>query len=329
MKLDKGIYQQAQGLGITVTQFLNKEAPSQQEGLDAFEFALMEQDINLTKGTVESFYRTSDDSVLFPEFINRNIRVGIAGLSAQDLTLADVIATTTTIDSGVYQSVNAQFSEKKLDFKKIAEGAPFPTVTITTAKQSIDLAKIGVKLEASYEVLRRMKLPLFSIHMQLIGKRLAKRMVAYAVYKIINGDGNNNAAPKTTKALTYDNLLEFYLDMDNWEATVWLAKKTLLKEMLKLTEFKDSRLFDTASSGTLATPFGNDVKKFNWTETTLGDNQLIQLDKSASLEMIKEAGAELIETDKVIDKQIEGTVISQVVGFSRIFTDAAQVFQKG
>jgi len=328
-KLEKGMYQQAQNGGMTVTQLLNKERPSQQEGLDAFEFALMEQDINLTKDTVERFYRTTDDSVLFPEFINRNIRVGIAGLGAQDLTLADVVATETTIDSGVYQSVQAQFSEKKLDFKKISEGTPFPTVTITSANNTIQLAKIGVKLEASYEVLRRMKLPLFSIHMQLIGQRLAKRMVAYAMYKIINGDGNSNAAPATTKALSYDNLLDFYLDMDNWEATVWTAKKALLKSMLKLTEFKDSRLFDTARSGTLATPFGNDMKKFNWTETTLGDNKIVQLDKSAALELVKETGAELIETDKVIDKQIEGTVISQVMGFSRIFTDAAQVFQVG
>ncbi len=327
-KFEKGMYQQAQKLGLTMTQLLEKENPSQREGLDAFEFALFEQQINLKHDTVERFYRTNDDAVLFPEFINRNVRIGIEGLSAQDLSLADVIATTTTIDAAVYQTVNAQFSDKKLDFKKIAEGGEFPTVSISTANQSIKLAKIGVKLEATYEVLRRMKLPLFSIHMQLIGKRLAKRMVAYAIYNIINGDGNGNGAPKVTKALNYDNLLDFYLDMDNWEATVWLAKKVVLKEMLKLAEFKDSRLFDTARTGTLATPFGNEVKKFNWTETTLADNQLIQLDKSASLEMIKETGAELIETDKVIDKQLEKTVISQVVGFSRIFTDAAQIFEK-
>ena len=328
-KLEKGMYQQAQETGQTVTQLLEKERPSQLEGMDAFEFALMERDINLTKDTVERFYRTTDDSVLFPEFINRNIRVGIAGLGAQDLTLADVVATETSIDSGVYKSVAAEFSEKKLDFKKISEGTPFPSVTITAANNSINLAKVGVKLEASYEVLRRMKLPLFSIHMQLIGKRLAKRMVAYAMYNLINGDGNNNEAPAVTKTLAYDNLLDFYLDMDNWEATVWTAKKALLKSMLKLDEFKDTRLFDTARSGTLATPFGNDMKKFNWTETTLGDSKILQLDKSAALELVKETGAELIETDKVIDRQLESTVISQVIGFSRIFTDAVQVYQVG
>lgn len=329
VKLEKQMYQEARAKGMTFSELLAVENPSSIEGLDAFEFALYDRDINLKRDTVERFYRTKEDSILFPEFINRNVRVGIAGLSARDLTLDDLIATTTTIDSGVYDTVNAEFDAKKIDFKKIAEGAPFPTVTISTAKQSIRLAKIGVAMDATYEVLRRMKLPLLSIHMQLIGKRLAKRMVAYAMYNIINGDGNDNAAPQAAPAVvSYDNLLDFFMDMDSWESTVWTAKKTLLKEMLKLAEFKDPLLFDTGRTGNLATPFGNATKRFNWTETALGDNMLVQLDKSAALEQVKESGAELIETDKVIDRQFEKTVVSQVMGFSRIFTDAATIFVK-
>ncbi len=329
MKFAKEMYQAARRAGMNLTEFLEKEKPSRKEGLDAFEFALFERDINLKKGTVEQFYRTQEDSILFPEFINRNVRIGIAGLSAKDVMLGDIVATETGIDAGVYETVKAQFDSKKdLDFRRVTEGAPFPTVTLTSAKNSIRLAKIGIAMEATYEVLRRIKLPLLSIHMQLIGKRLAKKMVAYAVYVLVNGDGNSNGLTPTSAAVSYDNLLSWFLEMDNWESTVWFAKKALIKEMLVLTEFKDSRLFDTARTGSLATPFGNDLKKFNWSDTTLGDNQLFQLDKSASLEMVKETGAELIETDKVIDRQFEKTVISQVVGFSKIFDDACMIFQK-
>jgi HK97 family phage major capsid protein len=251
----------------------------------------------------------------------------MAGLGRFDLTIEELIATTTTIDSGVYETVKAEFDTKKLDFRRIAEGSPFPTVTITSGKNSIRLAKIGLAMDATYEVLRRMKLPLMAIHMQLIGKRLAKRMVAYAMYNVISGDGNDNAAPQADPAsISYDNLLDFFLDMDAWEATLWTAKTATLKKILKLDEFKDSRLFDTAATGNLARIFGYQVRRFNWTETTLGDGMVIQLDKSAALELVKENGAELVETDKVIDRQLEKTVISQVVGFSRIFADAAKVF---
>jgi len=328
IKIELGMYQGARQKGMTMSELLEKERPSEKEGLDAFEFALFERDINLRRDTVEKFYRTTEDSVLFPEFINRNVRIGLVGLGKRDLVLDDLIATTTSIDSGVYETVQAVFETKKLDFKKIAEGAPIPTVTMSTGKQSIRLAKIGIAMDATYEVLRRMKLPLLSIHMQLIGKRLAKKMVAYAVHVLVNGDGNDNAITPTSEVISYENLLSWMLDMEQWEPTVWFAKKATLKEILVLEEFMDTRLFDTAKTGALATPFGFDMKKFNWEETTLGDDQIFQVDKSAALELVTESGAELIETDKVIDKQLEKTVISQVMGFAKIFTEAAAIFEK-
>jgi len=243
--------------------------------------------------------------------------------------LRGLVATTTTIDSGVYQTIKAEFDAKKIDFKRVTEGAPFPTVAISAGKESITLAKIGIGMDVTYEVLRRMKLPLLAIHMQLIGQRLAKRNVAYAMYSIINGDGNDNAAAQTQPtAVSYDALLDFYLDMENWEATVWSAKKALLKTIFKLDEFKDPLLFDTAKTGDLAKAFGYNIKRFNWTETPLGDDMLVAVAKNAALELVKESGAELVETDKVIDKQFEKTVISQVMGFSRIFKEAATIFKK-
>uniref|UniRef100_C6E6R1 Phage major capsid protein n=1 Tax=Geobacter sp. (strain M21) TaxID=443144 RepID=C6E6R1_GEOSM len=328
-KFEKDLYKQAQAEGLTLSQKLEQEAPSGAEGLDAFQFQLYERGINPQLATVERFYQTSEDSVLFPEFINRNVRVGIAGLGRLDLTLDDMVATTTTIDSGVYQTVQAQFDAKKIDFNRVAEGAPFPTVSMATGKESITLAKIGIGMDATYEVLRRMKLPLLAIHMQLIGQRLAKRMVAYGMYNVINGDGNANAAPQAAPAaISYENLLDFYLDMEDFEATVWAAKKPILKEVFKLNDFRDPLLFDTAKTGNLPPAFGYNIKKFNWTESILGDDLIVQIAKNAALELVKESGAELIETDKVIERQFQKTTISQVIGFSRIFKNAAYVFKK-
>jgi len=327
MKLAKEMYKQARNQGMTFSELLTVEAPSKNEKLDAYQFQLFERGINLKTSTVEQFYRTTEDSILFPEFINRNVRIGLAGLSGLDLALEDIVATTTTIDSGVYDSVNAAFANKDLDFKRITEGAAFPTVTISTAKNSVRLAKLGLKIESSYEVLRRMKLPLLAIHIQLIGQRIAKRNVAYGMYNIVNGDGNNNAAPATAAtALGYAALLKHYLSMDEFTGTVMAAKTADMESILNLDEFKNALLFDTAKTGNIPSPFGLPFKRFNWTETTLGNKLVPIIAKNATLEMIKETGAELIETDKVIDKQLENTVISNVIGFSRIFTNAAKIF---
>lgn len=327
MKLAKEMYKEAHSKGLTFSELLAIESPSKQEGLDAYQFALMDRDINLKRDTVERFYRTTEDSVLFPEFINRNVRIGLAGLTGLDLSLDDITATITTIDSGVYDSVSAAFANKDVDFKRVGEGAEFPTVKITTDKNSVRLAKLGVKIEMTYEVLRRMKLPLLAIHVQLIGQRIAKRNVAYAMHNIINGDGNANNAPATAAAaLSYAGLLKHYLSMDDFTGTVMAARSTDMESILNLDEFKTAQLFDTAKTGNLPTPFGLPFKRFNWTESTLGTKLVPIIAKNAALEMLKESGAELIETDKIIDKQIENTVISNVIGFSRIFTNAAKVF---
>jgi hypothetical protein len=329
LKLCREMYGQARTLGITVTELLAQENPSEETGLDAFEFALMKQDINLRQATVERFYRTQEDIYLFPEFINRNVRIGLAGLTAIDLTLEDVIATTTTIDSGVYDTFNTVFDEKKIDFTRIAEGGMFPSVSITTAKNSVRLAKLGLKLNATYEVLRRMKLPLFAAHLQLIGQRIAKRNVAFAMYNLLNGDGNNNAAPATdSTALTYNALLAFFYGMDRFAPTVMTAKSADVVAILSLPEFQTPFIFKTAATGEMPTPFGNPLKRFNWTESTLGNGLITQVCKTAALELVKESGAELIETEKVIDKQLQDTVISNVIGFSRIFAEGAKVFTK-
>lgn len=328
-KLAKEMYKQALETGETFSELLAVENPSKVEGLDAYQFALYDRKFDLKKDTVERFYKNAEDSILFPEFINRNVRIGIAGLGRLDLTLDEMIATTTTIDSGVYQTIKAEFDAKKIDFTRVTEGAPFPTVSIASGKESITLAKIGIGMDVTYEVLRRMKLPLLAIHMQLIGQRLAKRNVAYAMYNIINGDGNDNAAPQTAPtAVSYDALLDFFLDMEDWEATVWAGKKAILKTILKEDEFKDPLLFDTAKTGEIAKVFGYNMKRFNWGETTLGDKMLVAIAKNAALELVKESGAELVETDKIIDRQFEKTVISQVLGFSRIFKNAATIFKQ-
>lgn len=328
MKLCREMYSHARNEGITVTELLARENPSEEKALDAYEFALMKQDINLKKATVERFYRTQEDIYLFPEFINRNVRIGLAGLTAIDLTLQDVIATETSIDSGVYDTFKTVFDEKKIDFTRIAEGGMFPSVTITSAKNSVRLAKLGLKLNASYEVLRRMKLPLFAAHLQLIGQRIAKRNVAFAMYNILNGDGNDNAAPVTDPTpLSYNALLGHHIKMDRFAATCIAAKGNEMISTLSIPEFQTPFIFKTAATGDMATPFGLPLKRFNWTESNLGDGTITWIAKSAALELVKESGAELIETEKVIDKQLQDTVISNVIGFSRIFAEGAKTFK--
>lgn len=325
--LSKEMYDEASRKGMTFTEILGTVSPSKVEGLDAFEFALMERGINPKKGTVEQFYTSTDNSILFPEFINRNVRIGLTQSSQKEVVPEDLIAATSFIDGGLYETIKAVFSKKDVEYNMIFQGASFPSVTISKGDKEIHLVKIGVSLNASYEVLRRMKLPLLSTHIQLLGRRLKQTKVAMAVYTLVNGDGNGNPATVSQRVMSYATLVEFLLAMSPWESTVWFAKKELIAELLLLPELKDSGLFNTSGGG-IAKLLGNPLKKFEWPDTDLGNNQLFQVDKNAALELVQEAGSELVETDKVITRQTEKMTISLVLGMSKIFDEAAVIFEK-
>jgi hypothetical protein len=58
---------------------------------------------------------------------------------------------------------------------------------------------------------------------------------------------------------------------------------------------------------------------------SLADKTLVGLDPRYALEMVSRVGADLTETDKIIRKQLNEVVISEIVGFSVMDPAAAKV----
>ena len=57
----------------------------------------------------------------------------------------------------------------------------------------------------------------------------------------------------------------------------------------------------------------------------LPDGKLLAFNRKAGVEMLELRSMSLVETDKLIDKQMELSVFSKTVGFSKIFSDSAFV----
>jgi len=168
-----------------------------------------------------------------------------------------------------------------------------------------------------------MTLDLAAVHFRLIGRKLRRSMVAWAIDVIINGDGNSNPAPSDAlSGMNYSNLVDFDLNMEDFEATTWICNKATIGLILKLTEFKDPQAgFNYQATGKLISPLGITLRK----QTTVAANTLIAADKTSALQMLVEAGSQYNEVDKIIGKQLQETVISQDVGFAKIYTEAARV----
>jgi len=333
LKLEKEFYHEAKKQGVSFTQFLEGKDPSEPGyPLDAFERQLARFGI-LTKGgkisLIEDFYKTYESSILFPEFINRNVLIGYK-LGKNELKIDDLIATTTYIDGADYTPLSADDSGEEEELYRVGEMGEFPTTTITLADKTIHLIKVGRRLKASYEVLRRMQINLLALHLQILGLKMQRAATKYAIDVLVNGDGNTNPASSQdvnqNGVLTYDDLVDFEIDFGTYgfEKTHFAGTAAMVKKILKLTEFKDVNAgFNFQATGNMISPFGDILR---W-HGSCPDNKILGWDQKSLLEKVVERGAQLVEAERVIDKQFEQTVISDVVGVSKIFTDAGRILR--
>jgi len=333
LKLEKGMYSEAKKKGFSFTEYLETLDPTPPDyPLDAFERQLARFGI-VTKGSqvslVEDFYKTYESSVLFPEFINRNVLLGYK-LGKNELKLDDLIASTTYIEGVEYTPLSANDTTEVEELLRVGEMGEFPTTTITLAQKTIRLIKVGRRLKASYEVLRRMQIDLLGLHLQILGLKMQRAMTKYALSIFVNGDGNSNPAPSQDVAnngtLTYDDLVDFEIDFatSGFEKTHFAAQPTIVKKILKLSEFKDVNAgFNFQATGNMISPFG-DILRFH---SSCPENKILGWDQKSHLEKVVERGAQLVEAEKVIDKQFEQTVISDVLGISKIFTNAGRILR--
>ena len=333
LKLEKGMYRQS---GMNFTQVLESLDPSENyrgtalEGTDAFHRQLKRFGIR-AKGAgsspVEKFFATSDSAVLFPEYIARTVR---QGMEENDI-LPSIVATTTVIDAMDYRSIYSVPTEDDKALKDVAEGAAIPTTEVKTKEHLVSLTKRGRMLVASYEAIRFQKLDLFGVMLRQIGSYIQKQQLADAVNVLMQGDGNNNAAPSftvgtapmsgTKGTLTYDQLVEFWGQFDPYTMNTILCSTSTMTKMLKIAELQNPQTgLNFQGTGIFGTPLGAQLHRTG----AVADDVIIGLDKRYALEQVR-AGDVLVEYDKLIDQQLERAAITSVSGFAKICDGAAAV----
>ena len=323
LKLDKGMYQEA---GRTFTQVLESQDPSERykgtslEGLDAFQRQLKRFDIKV-KGAgsdvVEKFFRTADSAVLFPEYIARTVR---QGMEEGDL-LPHITAAVTRFDGMDYRSITAQAGGDEKELRQVDEGAQIPATTIKVQANLVKLRKRGRMLVASYEAVRYQKLDLFSVTLRQMGAHIARTQLEDAVDVLINGDGSKDGITfASSTSLSYADFLKLWGSLAPYQLNAIAAGTGGIQKLLQISEFKDAQAgLNFQGTGKLVTPLGAALVHVPGME----EGKIIALDKNCALEMVQ-AGDVLVDSDKLIDRQLEKISVSAIAGFARIFEGAAQ-----
>lgn len=323
-----GLYNEARQRGCNLSAYLEEVDPSPPEAaLDAFERQLALAGIKVTgpdASIIDRFFASQESAVLFPEFVARSVRIG-----KDDFTkLAKIIADRTRVDDNTYKAIymdDSVLSESEKRLAKVGEGAALPKIEIETAEHTIQLHKYGRYLEATYEAVRRKRANVIALFLRAVGVQIQRDKFADAVDVIINGDGNNNAAPVTNTAtsgtLTYADLVNFKLSFDPYEMNVIVVSQAMAKTILGLSEFKEPLVAgEFQRTGEMIKLFGAEMIVDDAVATDL----VIGLDRRFALEEVYETEV-LTESERLIRQQIEGTAISEVSGFAKLIRSASKV----
>lgn len=294
------------------------------EGLDPFERQLKRFDIRVkgfTSDNVSKFFQTSTSATLFPEYVKRCVLQGINDGNI----LKDIIATNTKIDSLDYRPITCTSSTSDKKLNKVAEGGVIPTTEIKVQDKLIPLFKRGRMLVSSYEAIKFQRLDLFSVTLRQIGAYIAKSQLEDAIKAIAEGDGNGNGAESmytsVPSELGYVDFVGLWNKFQDYEMNRLLVSPDMMVRMLSIPELKNPTTgLNFQGTGKLATPFGATLYR----SSAVPSGSIIALDKNCALEMVT-ADDITIESDKLIDRQLERSAITSITGFAKIFDEASKI----
>jgi len=333
IRLDKGMYSES---GRSFSQALEALDPSGEykgtafDGLDAYQRQLKRFDIKVrgaNSDSVEKFFRTSESSVLFPEYVSRAVR---SGMEQGDI-LPAITASVTKFDGLDYRSIYSVPTEDEKSLRFVEEGAQIPQTEVRVRENLVKLHKRGRMLVASYEAIRFQRLDLFSVTLRQIGGQIMRMHLNDAIDVLINGDGNDNAATVYNVGdaaiggdageITYSDLVAFWNTFDPYTMNTLLVSPDMMAELLKLEEFQNPVAgHNFQGTGEPGNPLGAKLIKTQ----ALGSGTIIGIDKGFALEMVSASDVN-VEYDRLIDRQLERAAITSISGFAKLYEEAARV----
>jgi hypothetical protein len=276
---------------------------------------------------LSKFFATTASTVLFPTYVESQV---VAGLLLTSL-VPSMAAQEVTVNSHTAEHLALTESQADRRTSRSGEGAPGATVTIRTADRTIKLEKYQAQLDASYESLRLQRMNVVSLFLQRLGAQIGIDETDDLIEVAIAGDGNTGSAVADTDAevpgtLDYDELIRLSLAFPKgYEFRAAIVNDTYLRQILNMTEFKDPLAgFNFQATGRFPSPLGAEWHR--WTSTgsaSFSNDRILALDNRLALVQYTEQGV-MTESDRLIDRQFERTVVSQWTGFGKLDYNATQ-----
>lgn len=262
---------------------------------------------------------------LVPEIIREAIRKGLrrAPIHPNLVRSEETVAQPTQTMPYINFSGDADMAVTG-EAEQISEG------TVSYGSKDVKIYKRARAIKITYEAIQFTTMNLVDVFFEDVGVRLGHTLDAMAIDTIINGDqgDGSESAPEigvedTTDGITYYDLLRLWVrgGLIGRNYNTILGNESGVLALMNLAEYK------TKYSGApyplnVNIPIVQNPNVF--AHVNVPNSHLVVQDKNYGLIQLT-ALPLLVETEKIIMKQIEGTAASIMTGFAKLFRDSSVV----
>lgn len=264
---------------------------------------------------------------LVPEIFRDAIRTGLR----KNPIYPNLIASEETVSQMQVTMPEINMSEAVM--KKMNEAASVGYGTASFSQKTVKLNKYGIGFNITDEVMMYASIDLLSIMLQDMGVQMGLALDSQAFDVLINGDGSSNSAAKvigvaTSGTLAYKDILKLWLRMGRLGKlpNAICAGEDMAINMLELQEFKGFSGQSTTQQIVVRTPIPSSQNVYVHGAVTSND-QMLFVDSTAALIKLNAQPLRL-ESERIVSKQINGTVATMTTGFATLFNDARVILDK-
>lgn len=271
--------------------------------------------------TLDNILSSSGDmKYLAPEIIRQFILEGMNTTS----TYTDLIAGTETVDQMVITTPWAKMLDEAPE--GTGEAETISEAGLTWGSKSVSIKKKAKAIKITDELLLTCKIPILGYFLRRFGVALAAGLYVEAVNNLINGDqadGSDSAAVIGTDAsgkIEYGDYLNVWIRGSRIFAKYdnMICNEVGTKATLSLPEFK-AQQYSGAALVNLKPKNGIVPSQMPFfVANAVGDGQRLLFDKPQAQIMLVFRPL-LVESERIIMRQINGTACSIIAGFASLF----------
>ena len=264
---------------------------------------------------------------LVPEIFRDAIRTGLR----KNPIYPNLIASEETVSQMQVTMPEINMSEAVM--KKMSEGASVSFGTASFSQKIVKVAKYGIGFNITDEVMMYSSIDLLSIMLQDMGVQMGLALDSQAFDTLINGDGSSNSAAKvigvaTLNTLAYKDILKLWLRMGRLGKlpNAICSGEDMAISMLELPEFKGFSGQSTKQNIVVRTPIPSSQNVYVHGAITDADQALFVDSTSALIKL--NAQPLRLESERIVAKQINGTLATMTTGFATLFNDARVILDR-